>query len=147
MRPDSRPLLEGHSPGRLLAPCLLAALAVAGCGHKEETKHTSVTRPPTVRLTQPAIRTIVRTVGQPSFIEAYERTSIYPKMTAYIDKWIVDIGDRVKKGEVLARLFVPEMVEDFGTKKAVVKLDEEKIALAGKKVEVADADVKAARRD
>ena len=87
---------------------------------------------------------IVRDVGQPSFIEAFERTSIYPKLTAYIDKWIVDIGDKVKKGDVLATLFVPELVEDFGTKKATVKLDEERVELARKLVEVAEADVKAA---
>jgi multidrug efflux pump subunit AcrA (membrane-fusion protein) len=83
-------------------------------------------------------------VGQPSFIEAYERTSIYPKLVGYIDKWIVDIGDKVKKGDVLCKLFVPELVEDFGTKNATVKLDEERVDLALKLVDVADADVKAA---
>ena len=35
--------------------------------------------PPTVRLIQPQVRNLVRVVGQPSFIEAYERTSIYPQ--------------------------------------------------------------------
>ena len=45
---------------------------------------------------------------------------------------------------MLATLFVPELVEDFGTKKATVKLDEERVELARKLVEVADADVKAA---
>ncbi len=83
-------------------------------------------------------------VGQPSFIESYERTSIYPKVTGYISKWIVDIGDKVKKGDVLARLFVPELEEDFSTKRATVKLDEDRVDLARKMVEVADADVKAA---
>ena len=74
---------------------------------------TSVSKPPTVQIIQPEVRKIVRVVGQPSFIEAFERTSIYPKLTGYIDKWIVDIGDKVKKGEVLATLFVPELVEDY----------------------------------
>ena len=73
---------------------------------------TSVTEPPTVRLIQPQVRNIVRVVGQPSFIQSYERSSVYPKMNAYIQKWIVDIGDKVKKGDVLATLFVPELVED-----------------------------------
>ena len=118
--------------------------AATGCGHEEESHYTSVSKPPAVRIIQPEVRKIVRDVGQPSFIEAYERTSIYPKLTAYIDKWIVDIGDKVKKGEVLATLFVPELVEDFGTKKATVKLDKERVELANKMVEVADADVKAA---
>ena len=95
-------------------------------------------------MIQPPVRTIVRVVGQPSFIESYERTSVYPKLTAYIEKWIVDIGDKVKKGDVLATLFVPELVEDFGTKKATVELDKQRIELALKVVEVAEADVKAA---
>ena len=123
---------------------LLAALAAPGCHHEEETHYTSVAEPPTVRLIQPQVRNIVRVVGQPSFIESYERTSIYPKMNAYIEKWNVDIGDKVKKDDVLATLFVPELVEDHGTKKATVVLDRERIALAKEVVEVAKADVKAA---
>ena len=125
-------------------PCLLAAVAAVGCGHEEKSQHASVAKPPTVRVIRPQVRNIVRRVGQPSFIESYERTSVYPKLTGYIEKWNVDIGDKVKKGEVLATLFVPELVEDFGTKKATVKLDEERVELAKELVAVADADVKAA---
>jgi HlyD family secretion protein len=128
----------------LVAALVTAALAAPGCGQKEKNDYASVSKPPTVRLVKPLARDIVRVVGQPSFIEAYERTSVYPKLTAYIDKWIVDIGDKVKKGDVLAKLFVPELVEDFGTKKATVILDEQRIDLARKLVAVAAADVKAA---
>lgn len=124
--------------------CLLAGFGVAGCGHEEKTPYASVSKPPVVSLVQPELRQIQRTVGQPSFIESFERTSIYPKLTGYIEKWNVDIGDQVKKGQVLATLFVPELVEDFATKKALVKLDEQRIDLAKKMVEVAEADVKAA---
>ena len=94
--------------------------AATGCGGDAKTSYTSVSEPPTVRIIRPSVRNIVRVVGQPSFIESYERTSIFPKLTAYIEKWMVDIGDRVKKGDVLATLFVPEVVEDFGTKNATV---------------------------
>ena len=97
-----------------------------------------------MRLIRPQVRNIVRVVGQPGFIQSYERSSVYPKMNAYIKKWIVDIGDKVKKDDVLATLFVPELVEDHGTKKATVVLDRERIALAKEVVEVAKADVKAA---
>lgn len=129
-------------PSRALV--VLAALA-AGCGHEEEGRYASVAQPQSVRVVGPAERDIVRVVGQPSFIESYERTSIYPKLTGYIEKWNVDIGDKVKKGDVLAKLFVPELVEDFETKKATVGLNERRVELAGTMVEVADADVKAAR--
>ena len=144
--PCRRPLIPILRSGRrLLSLCLVAALFGAGCGEEDKSHYTSVSKPPTVQLIQPEVRKIVRAVGQPSFIEAFERTSIYPKLTAYIDKWIVDIGDTVKKGDVLATLFVPELVEDFGTKNATVKLDKERVELANKMVEVADADVKAAK--
>ena len=131
-------------PVFLLFAGLLAALAAPGCGHKEKADHTSVAEPPTVQLIQPQVRNIVRVVGQPSFIQSYERSSVYPKMNAYIQKWIVDIGDKVKKDDVLATLFVPELVEDYGTKKATVVLDRERVALAKVVVEVAKANVKAA---
>src|SRR5271157_630353 len=131
-------------PMFLLFAGLLAALVAPGCGHKEMADHTSVAEPPTVQLIQPQIRNIIRVVGQPSFIQSYERSSVYPKMNAYIQKWIVDIGDKVKKDDVLATLFVPELVEDYGTKKATVVLDRERVVLAKVVVEVAKANVKAA---
>jgi HlyD family secretion protein len=123
---------------------ILAFLPAPGCHREADSHYTSIAIPPTVRLVQPQIRDIVRVVGQPSFTQSYERSSVYPKMNAYVAKWIVDIGDRVKKGDVLATLFVPELVEDHGTKKATVVLDQERIALAKEVVEVAKADVEAA---
>ena len=67
------PRLSGRSSGCcLLALCLLTALAAPGCGHKEKTDYTSVSKPPIVRIIQPEVRNIVRVVGQPSFIESYE---------------------------------------------------------------------------
>ncbi len=100
---------------------------------------------PTVQLIQPPVRHIVRVIGRPCFIESYERTAIRPKMAAYVERWNVDIGDRVKKGDVLATLFAPEVVEDYGTKNAAVKLEMERIGSACDMVHVAEADVLAAR--
>jgi multidrug efflux pump subunit AcrA (membrane-fusion protein) len=128
-----------------VALCALAALAATGCGHgHHEGEVKSVAEPPSIRVTKPQKRTIVREVGQPSFIEAYERTAIFPKVTGYIEKWYVDIGDKVTKGQVLADLFVPEIAEDYETKGATVELDKQKVELAKKVVLVAKADVKAA---
>ncbi len=116
-------------------------LSALGCHHEEENHYTSVTKAQTVSLVQPEVRDLVRVVGQPSFTQSYERSSVYPKMNAYIEKWIVDIGDRVKKGDKLATLFVPELVADHRVKKAKVVLDTERIALANQEVAVAQADV------
>jgi HlyD family secretion protein len=127
-----------------LAFGLLAALAAPGCKEEEKTTAPSVKEPPIVQVVRPQYRKIVRVVGQPSFVEPYERTSIFPKVSGYIEKWYVDIGDRVKKGDTLCTLYVPELVEDQQTKWRIVKLDEEKVRLAKQLVKVAEAKVKAA---
>ncbi len=141
----TRPSLMDRSTGRRwLVFGFLAALMAPGCGHEAPIVFANDTKPPSVHLIRPQTRKIVRVVGQPSFIEAYERTSIYAKPTAYIKKWLVDIGDKVKKDQHLAYLFVPELEEDHDTKKASVVLDQERIDLAEEVVRVATADVTAA---
>jgi HlyD family secretion protein len=137
--------LRSSRPIVLLAFGLMAALSAPGCHHEEENHYTSIGTPPSVHLVQPQVRDIVKVVGQPSFTQSYERSSVYPKMNAYIKNWIVDIGDRVKKGDALAHLFVPELVEDHATKRATVVLDRERVALANVVVDVATADVDAAQ--
>lgn len=136
--------IGSRRPGSHWTLLVFLAAAIAGCSKKEAPKRESTAEAPTVHVTHPEVRTIVRVVGQPSFVESYERTSIYPKVIGYIEQWNVDIGDKVKKNDVLAKLFVPELVEDFGTKKATVELDKRRIDLAEKVVAVADADVQAA---
>lgn len=123
---------------------IVIVLAVSGCAKKEQKTAPSLLEPPTLQWIYPELRKISRVVGQPSFVQSYERTSIYPKVTAYIQKWNVDIGDKVQKGDILADLFVPELREKWQTEKATVQLDKEKVSLALKMVKVAEAEVKEA---
>jgi multidrug efflux pump subunit AcrA (membrane-fusion protein) len=137
-----RPTRLAPRPARALALLTLALLA--GCSESEKTAP-SVSDPPTLQMVHPDLRTISKVVGQPSFVQSYERTSVYPKMSAYIERWNVDIGDHVRKGDVLAELFVPELRELYGTKKATVEYDRERVRVAEEDVSVARADVEAAR--
>jgi HlyD family secretion protein len=131
-------------PNIPLVLCLLAVLAASGCAKEKKKSAPSLLEPPTLQWIYPQLRKITRVVGQPSFVQSYERTAIYPKVTAFIEKWNVDIGDRVQKGDVLADLFVPELREDWQTKKATVQLDKERVDYTRKLVKVAEAEVKAA---
>ena len=106
--------IRGFSGGWLLLAPLAVLGRASGCSHEARIEFTNTEKPPKVQLIKPPVRKIVRVVGQPSFIESFERTSIYPKPSAYIQKWIVDIGDKVKKGDVLAHLFALELVEESG---------------------------------
>ncbi|HWB00270.1 MAG TPA: efflux RND transporter periplasmic adaptor subunit [Pirellulales bacterium] len=123
---------------------LAAIVAALGCHREPKAKVVRTSDDVKVRVTSPQKRNIVRVVGQPSFVESYERTSIYPKLTAYIEKWYVDIGDRVTRGQTLADLFVPEVEEDCKTKKATVDLNRQRVELAKKTVLVAQANVRSA---
>ncbi len=145
MQSAFRSYLQSYFPRRCrLGFWILAVLVTSGCSKEKQKTAPSVSEPPALHMIYPELKSISRVVGQPSFVQSYERTSIYPKVTAFIQKWNVDIGDKVQKGDVLADLFVPELREQWETKKATVKLDKEKVALALKMVKVAEADVKAA---
>lgn len=137
------PASRGAAVGGLFL--VIASLATTACSRHAKTEEARPNAAPlSVRVIRPETRDIVRVVGQPSFVESYERTSIYPKLSGYITKWHVDIGDKVKKSQVLADLFVPEVEEDCQTKFEAVEYAQERVRLAKELVKVADANVRVA---
>jgi len=76
LQPLSHKFSDRAAGCRRLVLWFMAALAAPGCRGEPKNETKRVSEPPTVRLIQPQVRKIVRVVGQPSFIESYERTSI-----------------------------------------------------------------------
>src|SRR5581483_6630086 len=145
MQSAFRSYLQSYFPRRCrLGFWILAVLVTSGCSKEKQKTAPSVSEPPALHMIYPELKSISRVVGQPSFVQSYERTSIYPKVTAYIERWNVDIGDKVQKGDVLADLFVPELRENWGTKKAAVVFARERVKFAVEQVDVAAATVRAA---
>jgi HlyD family secretion protein len=122
---------------------LLAILLLVGCGKPHSTRQVVHARPE-VRLVKAERRTLIRRTGQPGFIEAYEQTSLFPRVSGYVDKWSVDIGDRIERGQVLAHIAVPELEAEYSEKKAQAALDEVLIQVAERFVNVATQNVRAA---
>ena len=85
------------------------------------------------------------TVQQPGDIETFEETPIVPKISGYVRKWNVDIGDHVRKGEVLAVLWVPDMVAELNQKKVEVEQARKMYEVAEAHVASAAAQVEEAR--
>lgn len=75
---------------------------------------------------------------QPAQVEPYEQTEMFAKASGFVAEVNVDIGDRVKKGDLLARLQIPEMEVELLRQAALV--DEAKVA-----VQSAQAQVEAAK--
>src|SRR6202007_2940530 len=99
---------------------------------------------PTVKAVHAEYRTVKRTVEQPGVIGAYERTALYAKVSGYVAKWNVDIGDRVKKGATLVELTAPELVEQHRQMEAQVVLDQAMVEQSDKQHLVAQRNVTAA---
>lgn len=49
----------------------------------------------------------------PGTLEAWERAQLFAKVTGYVQELRVDIGDEVKKDQVLAKLSIPEMAPEL----------------------------------
>ncbi|MBI1940491.1 MAG: efflux RND transporter periplasmic adaptor subunit [Acidobacteria bacterium] len=73
-----------------------------------------------VTVIEPLRRAAVRSITLPATVEAFEKATLYAKVAGYL-QWIkVDRGDRVRKGEVLALLAIPEMEKEYRSAQAAV---------------------------
>jgi multidrug efflux pump subunit AcrA (membrane-fusion protein) len=89
------------------------------------------TTSPQVTLVQPQRKTVRRLFKRPGYnIESYQSTSLYAKISGYVRKWNFDIGDRVRKDDIMAELWVPEMEVELQQKKAAVYQGEAEIQQA-----------------
>ncbi len=74
-----------------------------------------------VTVVQPVQRDIELTSTQPGTAKAYYEADLGAKVSGYVSELLVDIGSRVKKGQVLARIAVPELIQAQNAAAADVK--------------------------
>ena len=71
-------------------------------------------------------------VGQdlvlPGQTAAWYETTIYARVNGYVAKWLVDIGDHVKKGQVLAIIETPELDAELSAARAQLKASEAQVS-------------------
>ena len=70
-------------------------------------------------------------VGQdlvlPGQTAAWYETTIYARVNGYVGKWLVDIGDHVDKGQVLATIETPELDAELAAARAQLKASEAQV--------------------
>lgn len=101
---------------------LLPGLA-CGCSNPKPPPMAPIDLDPAVKVVHARYRTLKRAVEQPGVISSYERTALYAKVAGFVQKWHVDIGDRVTKGATVVQLTAPELVAQHEQMKAQVVLD------------------------
>jgi RND family efflux transporter MFP subunit len=114
------------------AVVVLTLLLATGCGHRDRNGVSASSKPMAngaangerktagIRVVRPQRRDIRMTVVQPGTIQAFEVTPVYSRIPGYVEKYRYDIGDNVKKGDVLIDMWVPDLVEAHGQKVAAV---------------------------
>ena len=132
------------SVNRLLLGVLLGG-SLCGCGKAKVDKAAPINLVPIVKVEQPVLRDIHLSIAQPGAIEPFEQTSIYSKIPGFVQKWYVDIGARVKKGELLVELLVPELADEHAQKIAQVEQAKAMVHQSEKLVSVAESNVQAAK--
>jgi len=127
---------------RALGVAALALCLGTGCDRPTTASPPTDAQPATtiIRTVKPERMTVHHRIDQPGFnIQAFQAAPLYPKITGYIEKWNVDIGDPVKQGDILAVLYVPEMKVDVDRKQATVRQAAAQIAQAKATVQTAEA--------
>ncbi|MCI0464494.1 MAG: efflux RND transporter periplasmic adaptor subunit [Gemmataceae bacterium] len=145
--------------------CLAVGLPalVAGCGEHQaaapgtQAPAATPAQAPIVTTVRPEQKPLRRVIEQPAHVEAFEETPLFARISGYIQKVHVDIGDRVKgprsdnqgkqvePGQVLAELWVPEMEEELRQKEALVLQAQAEVEQAAAALEAADAHVATAQ--
>ncbi len=132
----------------------LALLVASGCSHSQEdsaardakaARKSAAGATAGIKVIHPEQRDLRSRVVQPGTIQAFEVTPIYSRISGYVEKYRYNIGDRVKAGDVLIDMWIPDYVEQHGEKSAAAKLAEVQILVAKASLRAAEARVVTAK--
>ena len=124
------------SLSRFLAVAMGAVLATLSAGPTAAQESQTGGKGIGVAVVNPARRGIVRKLNLPATLRADEVVDLFAKTSGYVEMIDVDIGSRVKKGDLLVQISVPEMVDEQRQLEAIVRAKTAKVrALQAKSVQ------------
>ena len=115
---------------------LLGALS-EGCHQSQSSAQITLPAAPVVRVGRKPLSNRLEVAGE--FLP-FQEVEIHAKVAGYIRKIYVDIGDRVRTGQLLAELEVPEMTAQVEGAQAVVQRSQQDILSAKSALARATAD-------
>jgi RND family efflux transporter MFP subunit len=98
-----------------------------------------------VRVVKPTPGGLERTTTQPGTVRPYEQQQVYAAISGYVKEVGVDIGDHVKKGQVLAVIDAPVLVTEMEQAAAALQLAKGQVEEAAARVVAAEAEFRAAQ--
>lgn len=116
-------------PSLLVASSLAAiapAIVIAGCSGAGKT-NAGGSDAPRVAVVKVARKDLASQLEIASEFEPFQEVDVYAKVSGYIQKLYVDWGTRVKQGQLLAVLEIPELEEQLHQDEAGVRKSEQDI--------------------
>src|SRR5579862_983847 len=112
-----------------LTPSLViaAGFVAAGCGNDADRTAAATESAPPAAVVKVTRADITEEFSTAAVFRPFQEISIYAKVPGYVRHINVDIGDRVRKGELLATLEVPELVANVDHAKAAVARGQEEL--------------------
>jgi len=125
------------------AAALLAAL-LASCSGGPNGKVEADAQPAvTVGVTQVVKKTLSRSLTLSSELVPFQEIDVYAKESGYVQKLNVDYGTRVKAGQIMATLEIPELVAQVDMDRAQIKNASDEVARAEHELKRYEAQYKA----
>ena len=93
-----------------------------------------------VQVVSPVRRDVRRQIELPVSVEAFETTTLLSKVSGYLSRIEVDIGDSVREGQVIASIEVPEIADELVEAEAELDAKRADHAAAQAELERAEAD-------
>jgi RND family efflux transporter MFP subunit len=84
--------------------------------------------PPPVEVITARPASVGQDLVLPGQTAAWYETTIYARVNGYVAKWLVDIGDHVRKGQLLATIETPELDAELNAARAQLKTSEAQVA-------------------
>lgn len=111
-------LLIGGAIAAVAVVVVGAGLASRAGGEKRLATWTAQQAIPAVAVLRPAPVAASGELSLPASLQALDTAPIYARTSGYVRKWYVDIGDPVRKGQVLAVLDAPEIDQQLAAARA-----------------------------
>jgi RND family efflux transporter MFP subunit len=119
----------------------LPLVLLASCGGQKQAAVTASEPAPavTVAVAKADLEDLSRNLTLTAEFKPWQEVEVMAKVSGYVKSITVDIGDRVKQGQVLATLELPEMTDDLNRAKAAWQRSQAQVAQAAEEVKRAES--------
>jgi RND family efflux transporter MFP subunit len=111
----------------LVSFCIVMVLRLVHAHSVAKAGEIAYSAPPPVDVVIARPATVGQDLVLPGETAAWYESTIYARVNGYVAKWLVDIGDHVKKGQVLAIIETPELDAELQAARAQLRSSESQV--------------------